>query len=251
MMLNELISVLENIAPPDMAEDFDAGKIGLIIKGTDTVNKVATALDPTTDVIKKAIEMDAQMLITHHTLIWSPVNKISVGLGNQLRLLLDNDMSLYSMHTNYDRAEGGVNDVLSGMLGLKSVQGAEMGRIGIVDEIPLREFAKHVSEKLGSPVEYTGNGKKRIKKVLVIGGSGFKEGLGIAKKLNADAIVSSELKHDIIRDSDNVALISAPHYHTEAPAMKALAERLSTFVPSVFIDDPPGIEVISCGDRDI
>ena len=85
MKINDLIFRLEEIAPPELAEEFDHGRIGLIVEGLPEVTKIATALDPTPYAIKLAIESGAQMLITHHTLIWDPVNRINEDLALQLR----------------------------------------------------------------------------------------------------------------------------------------------------------------------
>jgi len=250
MKIDQLISRLEEIAPPDLAEDLDRGRIGLIVRGSPEINKVATALDPTPYAIGRAIEEGAGMLVTHHTLIWDPVNRIGEDLALQLRLLLDNQLSLYSMHTNYDNAPGGVNDVLAGLIGLSGVSAFYGGRAGKVREMSLREFALQASEKLGCRVEYAGDDDLAVKRVAVAAGSGFRMGLQPARLDGMDALLSSELKHDVVRNRGNVALVSAPHYYTEAPAMAALAGRLNDLVPAAFIDDPPRIKVVDAFERE-
>lgn len=242
MKLGNLVSRLEEIAPPDLAEEFDAGRIGLIIKGNECVDKIATALDPTPYVIERAIKEGVQMLVTHHTLIWDPVNTINEDLAGQLKLLLGSGMSLYSMHTNYDHAPGGVNDVLAELIGLSDPGVFYGGRAGNVPEMSLKQFAILASGKLGCDVEYVGDDDRTIRRAVVIAGSGFRLALDEARKAEADVLLSSELKHDVVRSRGGVALVSAPHYFTEAPAMKILADRLSYLVPSVFIDDPPCIK---------
>ena len=244
MKLSNLVSRLEEIAPPDLADEFDAGRIGLIVKGRGDVTKVATALDPTPYAIQRAVDEGAQMLVTHHTLIWDPVNSIDEDLAARLKLLLDNDVSLYSMHTNYDNAPGGVNDVLAGLIGLAGPELFSGGRAGNVPETRLHAFAEEVSKKLGCGVEYVGDDERRIKKAALVAGSGFRLALDTARAARVDVLLSSELKHDVILGRGSVALVSAPHYFTEAPAMKALAERLGHLVPAVYIDDPPHIKTI-------
>lgn len=244
MRLHDLVGILEEIAPPALAEDFDAGRIGLAVEGSAEVTRVATALDPTPYAIRRAIDAGAQALVTHHALIWDPVNAIDAGLAVRLKLLLDAGLSLYTMHTNYDNAPGGVNDVLAGLVGLSSPEPFRGGRIGDIPETALRPFAAGVARKLGCGVEYAGDGDRRVRRVAVAAGSGFRQGLGEAMRAGADALLSSELKHDVILGCGGVALVSAPHYFTEAPAMRALADRLSPIVPAAFIDDPPRIEAI-------
>jgi dinuclear metal center YbgI/SA1388 family protein len=244
MELSELISTLEEIAPPELAEEMDDGKIGLIVPGTRDIKKVATALDPTPYVIKKAAESGANALIVHHTLIWNPVATIDRSLASSLKMLLASRMSLYAMHTNYDRAPGGVNDTLAALLGLSSVVSIDLSCAGVVEKQSLTSFAAMASKVLRTDVEVVGDMDKEICTIVTSAGSGFREALSIAKKLNADVLLSSELKHDVIRDRGDIALISAPHYFTEAPAMRKLADRLNENVRAEFIDDPPEIRVI-------
>src|SRR5271157_36826 len=249
MKLRSLISRLEEIAPPELAEEFDHGKIGLIVRGTPEVGRIATALDPTPYAISRAIERGASMLVTHHTLIWDPVNRIDEDLAFQLKLLLGSHLSLYSMHTNYDSAPGGVNDVLAKLIGLTNPEPFYGGRSGNIREMDLEEFAGLASEKLGCLVEYLGDDKKPVRRVATVAGSGFKLALDPARYGNVDVLLSSELKHDVIRNCGDLALVSAPHYFTEAPAMKVLADRLNDFIPSFFIDDPPHIRTVNVLER--
>jgi len=118
------------------------------------------------------------------------------------------------------------------------------GRAGNSPEMSLGRFASLASEKLGCDVGFVGDDDGVIRRVVVVAGSGFRLALGEARKANVDVILSSELRHDVILGRGNVALVSAPHYFTEAPAMKVLADRLSRLVPAVFIDDPPLIKTV-------
>jgi dinuclear metal center YbgI/SA1388 family protein len=251
MKLDRLVSKLEEIAPPDMAEEFDHGRIGLIVRGSEDVQKAATALDPTPYAIRKAAELGAQVLVTHHTLIWDPINKVDEGLALQLKLLLDSGISLYSMHTNYDNASGGVNDVLANIIDLLDVEDMHGGRMGAVRDQTLKEFAENASNRLGCAVEYVGDDDKIVRRVVTMAGSGFREVLDGAKYFKADVILSSELKNDVIRSRGEVALVSAPHYYTEAPAMNTLAKRMGEFMPTTYIEDPPGIKVVNASERHI
>jgi putative NIF3 family GTP cyclohydrolase 1 type 2 len=160
-------------------------------------------------------------------------------------MLLDGRLSLYSMHTNYDNAPGGVNDVLGKLMGLASPEIFFGGRAGNVREMSLEEFAGKAAHDLGCRVEYVGDDDRTIRRVAVVAGSGFKLALEPARQYGIDVLLSSELKHDVIRSRGRVALVSAPHYYTEAPAMRALADRLDDLVPSAFIDDPPRIRMVN------
>ncbi|MFZ3170297.1 MAG: Nif3-like dinuclear metal center hexameric protein [Candidatus Methanoperedens sp.] len=238
MLLKEIIRALETIAPPSLAEDFDNGRIGLVLDRSNDIKKIAVALDPTDLVLKEAARIGADLLITHHTLIFDPINLISKRLSDTLKIAIDNEISIYTMHTNYDKAEGGVNDVLAGLLGLKNTVPLPLGRIGEIEPMKAPAFAAFIAKKLDTHVLYKGD--KKIKKVMVVGGSGFKrEYIDIAFENSVDALVSGEMRHDAIRYAEGLCLFDATHYATEAPAMRRLCERLPA--GSVFIEDKPKI----------
>lgn len=233
MDLDSLIETLEAIAPPELADPIDDGRIGLISRGRDDVNSIAVALDPTANVIQKAIQADADILITHHTLIWNPITKVPVGIQKQLTLILENDLSFYVLHTNYDAAPGGVNEVLANLVGLHDIEPFGIGRMGTIRPISTSDFVEHVAQKLNTHVQFVGT--RVIKKVAVIGGSGF-DATDQAIAAGADALLSAELSHAAIRRAEgHLSLIDATHYATEVPAMKVLAQRLG----GDFIDDIP------------
>ncbi len=237
----ELIPLLESIAPPELAEDFDSGRIGLVLDRGADINKIAVALDPTDHVLNEAVRLGANLLITHHTLLFDPINLISKKLSDTLKIAIDNDISIYTMHTNYDKAEGGVNDAMAELLGLTCITPLALGRVGEIGPISAREFAFFISRKLDTHVQYIGNSE--IRRVMVIGGSGFRrEYIDMAIEHGADALISGELRHDAIRYAEKLCLFDATHYATEAPAMKRLCERLP--VESVFIDDKPQLRVL-------
>jgi len=246
MELVKIVEILEEIAPPEIAEDFDEGRIGLILDLENHVEKIAVALDANPYVLKKAADMRADLLITHHTLIFHPINKISKSLAVSLRLALENRISLYSMHTNYDRASGGINDALAARIRLRNIETVEIGRIGETEPCSSAELASHVSECLKAPVVYAGE-REGIRRVMVVGGSGFKgEFLEIARANRVDAFVSSELKHEVLRMNWDLCLIDATHYATENPGMETLCSRLQELlkIEVEFIEQPSGLKGI-------
>lgn len=246
MDLSAIVPLLEKIAPPELAEEFDTGRIGVILDLDNDIEKIAVALDPTDHVLKHAADMGADLLVTHHTLIFKPLTIIPGPLASSLKIALENGISLYTMHTNYDRAQGGVNDVLAKRLGLVNVTELETGRIGEINPCSTDLFAKQVSGCLNTHVQYVGDNES-ITRVMVIGGSGFKsEYMDIAHENDVDAFVSGELRHDVIRERGNISLIDATHYATENPAMEELSMRLSQMqdIDVEFIDHDPSIKFI-------
>jgi len=233
MDLDSLIATLEAIAPPEFAEPIDEGRNGLIVRGRDEVISIAVALDPTASVIQNAVDAKADILITHHALIWDPITKIPFSIQKQLTLILEHGLSFYVLHTNYDAAPGGVNDVLAKHIGLRNIEPFGIGRIGTIDPISTFDFVKHVAQKLDTHVQFTG--EDVVERIAAIGGSGF-DATEDAIAVGADALLSAELKHSAIRAAEGrLSLVDATHYATEAPAMQMLAQRLG----GTFIDHPP------------
>ncbi len=230
----ELFPILESIASPTLAEDFDIGRIGLVLDRASEIRKIAVALDPIDHVLTEAARIGADLLITHHTLIFDPVNRISKRLSDTLKIAIDSDISIYTMHTNYDKAEGGVNDVLASLLGLEHIQLLPLGRVGVIEPISCAGFASFIAKKLDTHVQYAGDAE--ISKVMVVGGSGFRrEYIDLALEYGAHALVSGELRHDALRYAGELCLFDATHYATEAAAMERLCARLP--IESVYIED--------------
>lgn len=252
MKQEELITLLEQIAPPELADDFDNGRIGMILDLLFTknreINRIAVTLDVTDTVLQKAADFKADLLICHHTPLFHPIMVIPDYLAKRLKIAFDNNISIYAMHTNYDNAEGGINTVLADMFGLQEVVMTDFGVIGTVPPIETNDFVKLVSEKLNAPLLYAGD--KTIQKVMICGGSCLnRHAMVIAKENNVDAFLSSELKHsDVLRERGDMTIIDAGHYATENPGMKVLAERLKKEIGDkveiLFIDDNPELKSI-------
>lgn len=226
-----IINELEEIAPPDLAESFDTGRIGLIFEGREEVVNVHTALDATPRVVEEAISQGSDLLITHHTPIWNPLTSISGSNARLFRKILEHQLNVYVMHTNWDHAPGGVNDILVSMLGLTDTEKISSGVIGTCLLTPVQ-----IKEILGGPLRVWGS-VDSIERLAIIGGSGFdSDFINEAVSFGADAFLSSELRHSVYRSSP-IPLLESTHYALEAPAMRVLAERKGW----CYIDDPPVI----------
>ncbi|QYZ78311.1 Nif3-like dinuclear metal center hexameric protein [Methanofollis formosanus] len=219
MHIADLVARLEEIAPPDLAEEFDEGRIGLIVEGREEIDTVCCALDATPAVAKNAAAMGADLLVVHHTPLWTPVTGVRGQDAKVLAPLLGHGINLYVMHTNFDRAPGGVNDTLAEILGLEETERMSLGVVGRCT-LPLAEMV----ERIGGNVRFWGEAKDPGR-LGVVGGSGFDPDLiEEAVALGADAFLSAELKHHVARTAP-VPCIESTHYALEAPAMEALALR--------------------------
>ncbi|MDD1670530.1 MAG: Nif3-like dinuclear metal center hexameric protein [Methanomicrobiales archaeon] len=231
MMRDGLIRDLGLLAPRELADPEDAGRIGLVLEGREDIGKVCVALDVTPRVVARAVATGAGMLVVHHTPLWEPVTSLTGPLAGLLSPLLANRVNLYVMHTNFDRAPGGINDTLADLLALGNRDAMGMGLIGDCT-LDLREIAR----RIGGPVRVWGR-LGSLSRLAVVGGSGFDpDRILEAAYRGADAFLSAEMKHHVALSSP-LPCIEATHYALEAPGMRGLAGRMGW----EFIEDPPEV----------
>ncbi len=115
--LAEIIEELDNIAPPELADDDD--RIGLQVGNRQQeIRRVCVSVDTSPDIIELAASKKADLLVSHHPLIYTPLRSISLddSVAKRVVKLVKEDISLYVMHTNYDTVPGGINDILADKL---------------------------------------------------------------------------------------------------------------------------------------
>jgi dinuclear metal center YbgI/SA1388 family protein len=229
MDLRAFILDMERLAPPALAEEFDAAKIGLVVEGKKEIQNVCCALDATPKVVRQAVLARADMLVVHHTPLWTPITSLTGRTADLMREILSADMNLYVMHTNFDRAAGGVNDALSELLSLQDIVPMTLGNIGTCTI-----STEEISRRLGGNLRVWGE-EREIQRLALVAGSGFDPLIiSEAAELGADAFLSSELKHSVARAAP-IPCLESTHYALEAPAMQRLSERMDW----QFIADPP------------
>lgn len=226
MKIREIYNCIDKIAPFDSQCEWDNS--GLLIGSPDTeISKIGFALDAVPFVIEEAAEKGCGLIVTHHPVIFNPLENIDIK--SPAYLAIKNGISILSVHTPFDKSCPGVNTVLTDLLGIKnSKQITEDGdasilRIGeLSKETSEKEFADKIAKTLGGAVIYS-ECRHSIKKVAVCGGAGgdfFDE----AKKAGADALVTGEAKHHEFIDAEiaGITLYAAGHFKTENPAMETL-----------------------------
>jgi dinuclear metal center YbgI/SA1388 family protein len=229
MHIRAFTEEMEALAPPALAEEFDTGRIGLVVEGRPEIDRICCALDTTPAVVRQAVASGADMLVVHHTPIWTPLTAITGPTATLMREILTGGLNVYVMHTNFDHAAGGVNDALSELLGLIDCEPMSLGAVGTCT-LPLPE----ISRRLGGNLRIWGN-LSSCRRLAIVAGSGFDPALmAEAQQLRADAFLSAEMKHSIARSAP-LPCIESTHYALEAPAMK----RLSGLRGWQYIDDPP------------
>lgn len=229
----DIIKIMEEIAPPAMAEDWD--NVGLMLgRRCKAVKKLLLALDITGEVVQQAIAQKADMIITHHPLIFRGLKRVTDNEWQQelLLTLAEKGIAVYSAHTNLDCVSSGVNDVLAKKLHLDNVDVLDsdngLGRIGIVPACSLQEFAAMVKKILRADYVAVGDAGKQVHKVAVCGGAGS-DLISLALLCGADTLVTGDIKYHEAQQAvfSGLNVIDAGHQPTELPVMDDLADRLS------------------------
>ena len=228
--VDELLTVLDGIAPLSTAEEWD--NAGFQVGDLEApVTKALVCLDVTEAALKKAQAIGAELIISHHPLLFTPLSELPAD--HLIYKLAAAGISNIAMHTNLDKAPGGVNDCLAAVLGLTDLREAYgLGRIGTL-ETPLspREFAVKVKTLLGTAVRVK-EGSRAVHTVGLLGGAGG-DVLETPEAAVADAFVTGEIKHHQWLAAPDVTVVDAGHYATENVVVSPLCERLTACVAGV------------------
>ena len=234
MNTRKLLLKLSKRFPKKYAKD-NHDFVGLMVgKLPLEVNKIVVCLDLDEEIIDEVIRIKPDLIITHHPFIYgskSKVLKYDLAKAELVKKLEENNLCVYSMHTNFDTGKGGMNDTLSAKLLLNDVYAPIsniMMRIGYLQKgMEVNEFAKYAKEKLG--VDYgllIANGNQIIKKVAIIGGGGSRYWT-IAKDEGADIYISGDAPHHVRR-----AIVTSKYDYLDLPheIEKIFMETLSEII---------------------
>ncbi len=234
-------------APRELAMDWD--NVGLLCgRENRTVTRILVALDPFEDVCREAQQCGAELIVTHHPLIFVPLRSVTErdSIGKCILYLARHDIAAINAHTNLDCAFGGVNDVLARTLGLEDVhvigekkndsQGRECGllRAGTIKEMPFTDFAQHVKKALFCEGLRCVDAGKPVHRVAVGGGSCGSE-LPDVIDAGCDTFVTADCKYNQLWDARDfgVNLIDAGHFETENPVCASIAAYLRERFPDI------------------
>ncbi len=235
----DILKFVETLAPRALKMDWD--NVGLNCGSRSApVKKILVALDPFEHVCQEAVDLGADLIVTHHPLIFRPLPMVTddAAITRGLMNLVRHDISHICAHTNLDCAPGGVNDVLAKTLGLENVEplGAYGGmmRCGYVPEQFLEDFLGFVKERLHCDGLRYCDGGKPVRKVAV-GGGACADGLYDTILAGCDTFVTSDVKYNGFWDAkeQGLSLIDAGHFQTENPVVAVLAEKIAGAFPDV------------------
>jgi GTP cyclohydrolase I len=240
--LSDIIPILEDIAPPSLAEEWD--NVGFQIGDLRSkVRSLWVALDPGEDVVAAACQAGVDLLVTHHPLFFRPVKQIDVGspLGGVVERLIRHRLAVYSMHTNLDAVHGGLNDWLAHRLGLRQIRpllpnagSAQpsrhgLGRVGMLKAaMHLKDLALEVKRRLTlNTVRVAGDAMLRVKRVALSTGSGGSLSAAFLAS-DAEVFISGDLRYHDARDIEAAerGLIDVGHFHSEHLMTAQLAQCL-------------------------
>ena len=243
----DILKYMETIAPRNMKMDWD--NVGLLCGSKTTeVSKILVALDPFEHVCREAADWGAELIVTHHPIIFQAMKAITddTSIGRSILQLCRHGIAAINAHTNLDQAPGGVNDVLARMLGLQDVEvinacgvdteGNEWGllRCGQVQEQTLQDFLQNVKDQLGCTGLRYVDGGRPVRRVAVGGGS-CASGMLDALDAGCDTFVTADVKYNQFWDAQDLGLnlIDAGHFHTENPVVAVLAAKLQAAFPEI------------------
>jgi dinuclear metal center YbgI/SA1388 family protein len=230
--------------------DYNGSVNGLQVENRGGVARIAAAVDASLATVKLAIKAKADLLVVHHGLFWSPSHPWTGKKYELIRLLIENDLAVYSSHLPLDaHPKLGNNAQLGAALGLKKLKPffpSHGGLIGLKtrQRISRTELAARLQRALGSKPLLIPGGKEMCECIgVVTGGAG--EGLKECVEAGVDTLITGEGPHWTYALAEELGLnvFHGGHYLTETFGVKALAAELSKKfkVPWVFVDYPTGL----------
>jgi len=215
-----------------------------VVQGSEEVERVALAVDSGAALLRKVAEAKADLVVVHHGLFWGGEPRIKGSLRERLRILLENDISLYSLHLPLDaHPELGNNIQIVRMLGAKPA--GKAGEIAYLAELPeaikLGKFVALVESRLKTKCRVL-NFRSEVRRVVVCSGAGWR---ALEEVDNVDVLLTGEASHSAfpLAEDLGVSVVFAGHYATERPGLMALGEHLrEKFSLTVeFVEHPSGL----------
>ncbi len=244
----DITDAIERLAPKELAESWD--NVALMVGDSEqTVKTVYICLDVTSENVRCATECGADLIISHHPLIFSPLKRIVEQdvSGSIISTLIREGISVYSAHTNLDKADGGMNDILAEKLGLEDVrrftdeecEGRDnIGRVGELESpAELADFVSLVKSILGCrTIRSVGAPTEQVTRVAVCSGAGG-DGIYTAYRAGADAYVTSDIRHHEAQLAFElgISVVDAGHFETENIICEFMSEYLAERFPQLNI----------------
>lgn len=242
----DIVRFMESIAPQSKKESWD--NVGLLCGRKDRqVTTILVALDPFEDVAEEAVKLGADLIVTHHPLIFHPLYSLTddTAIGRTAAALLRHDIAAFSAHTNLDIAPQGVGSCLARALGLEDISVIEpiektadgvwgLLRMGTVAPQSLNDFLAHVKRALQAPAVRYAPASEKVHRVAVGGGACADEWKS-AFAAGCDTFVTADARYNDFWDARDagLTLIDAGHFYTENPVCTYLQRILQEAFPEI------------------
>lgn len=236
MQIRDIILALEKLAPREYAESYD--NVGLLV-GDETCEccGILLALDLTLEVIMEAKARGCNLIITHHPILFRPLKRLDYQdyQSRLLRILLQNELHFYAMHTNWDQVADGVNYGIATLLGLRDLQfllpisaGRGHGMWGVLPEpMQVQGFLRNVKKVFACKVlRHSELSYSEVQRVGVCGGAGSFL-IEQAYACGVEILLTADLKyHDFFLPKSSLIVCDIGHYESEQFAMRGVFEYL-------------------------
>lgn len=248
MECSQVIAELERLSPCFYAESWD--NVGLLLGNRkQNVSKIYVALDATDEVVLEAVLLEADMIVTHHPLVFSAMKKITTDdfIGRRIVKMLENHISCYAMHTNFDVTH--MADLAADKIGLTTrsilymtyegeIGKAGIGKVGLLPEVmTVSQCVELVKQQFELPkVKIFGEPLRRVQTVAISPGSG-KSVIDCAVKAGAEMLITGDIDHHegIDAVAKGLTIIDAGHYGLEHIFVPYVANYLESVCPEVEI----------------
>ena len=237
MKVSDVVSFLNGIFPPENALDYD--NVGLIAGDRNQeVTGIVVSLDLTSKAIESAKSSGANLIVTHHPIIFGGISNLTADdyVGKTLIRLIQSGMSVISCHTNLDLTDEFGDLAIAEKLGINYAKPLEGAVCGVVfdlnynDRITLKEYCKEVSKRLEtSGIITINNPDNPVNRVFVQGGAFDEDSIDAVVKAGVDTVISGEIKHHICVALDEMGIntVIAGHSATEQAYLPKIAKVLS------------------------
>ncbi|MDY5350493.1 MAG: Nif3-like dinuclear metal center hexameric protein [Candidatus Ventricola sp.] len=227
--VTDVEQLVGGIAPYELAEEWD--NVGLLVGHAQAqVTRVLVALDLSMGVVEEAKALGAQLIVTHHPIMFSARKRLTDAdrEGRLMLALAEAGIAHIAAHTNLDSAPGGVNDTLMAAMGAENVRGEGFVRAGDLPEgMTLGTLAQRARTKLRAEVRVYGAADTAVHVLGCCSGAGGGE-VALAKALGADCFITGEIRHHEALDAvdGGVCVLEAGHFETENPVCEVLRTAL-------------------------
>ncbi len=236
MKVRQIYELLDAVAPFETQEPYDNS--GLLVGSPEQeVSGILFALDVTQAVISEALSLGANLIVTHHPLMFEAVRRMTDESfeGRLIQRMIREGLSLIACHTCLDKASGGINDALAERCALLDVQGEGFVRVGDLPQpMTAGELKEYLAVALNTDVRLMGDASLQISRLGLCSGAGGSEWIA-ARELGAEAFLSGEIKHHhaLAMAEAGLPCFECGHFATEQPGIFALADALQNALDQV------------------